>query len=262
MSHIHPTALVDPTAELGQDVEVGPFALVGAGVRIGEGTRIGPRATILGDTHLGENNTVGVGAVLGEPPQDLSFDPSQPSSLTIGKGNTFREYVTIHRSASTEGVTSLGDDNFLMANAHVGHDCHLGNGNILANAVLLGGHVTVADHCFFGGGAVFHQQIRIGSFVMAQGMAGHSQDVPPYLMTAGVNQVAGINVVGLRRGGFSAAERKEIKELFRLLYRRGLNFPQAQAAIAEGTWGEAAEAFVQFLQADSKKGVLTRLAAD
>ena len=189
---------------------------------------------------MGADNFIGHGAIIGAFPQDLSFDPATQSSVEIGAGNTIREYCTIHRG-STEGTsTILGDGNFLMVGTHVGHNCSLGNGVVIANDCLLAGHVRIDDRAFVGGGSRFHQGIRMGRLVMAEGR--FTQNLPPFL-SAAKNQVYGMNIVGLRRADFSAAERDEIKRAFKLLYRSGLNTKQALAKAAETEFGPIGREF-------------------
>ena len=149
---IHPTAIIDPAAELAEDVEVGPYAIIGPGVRAAAGCKVAPHAQLCGTVELGEGTTVGHGAVVGADPQDLTFDPSVQSGVRLGKNNTLREHVTIHRSTGEGGWTTVGDDNFLMAGTHLGHDVQMGDGNILANNCLFAGHVIVGNGAFFGGG--------------------------------------------------------------------------------------------------------------
>ena len=222
MPNIHPTALVSPEAHLADDVTVGPFAIIDAGVEIGSGCTIGPRAWITGNlTKLGKNNQIGCGAIIGDNPQDGSFDTSTPSGVIIGDNNRFGDYVTIHRSTFENGNTTIGDNNFLMIGTHVGHDCSLGNDNNMANNVLLAGHVHIGSNVFLGGGAGFHQFIKIGDFAMVQGNAAITRDVPPYCLAHGQNKLAALNVVGLSRGGFSPKERADIKRAYKLLFTGG-----------------------------------------
>lgn len=255
---IHPTAIISPGASLGEDVSVGPYAIVEADTVIGARTRLDAHAQVRRGSVLGEDNRIGSGALIGADPQFHGFDPELLTGTRLGNGNVIREYVTIHRSIETNASTELGDGNFLMTGAHVGHDCIIGNQNTLANNVLLGGHVLLGNHCFLGGGAVFHQFVRIGDYVLAQGLAGVSLDIPPYTIAAGINQVAGINAIGLRRAGFDASVRKEIKEAFRLLYRSGKSQPEVLEIASNTPHSPAAQAFFDFLSQKSKKGVCSK----
>ncbi len=255
MPTIHPTALVDPHAELADDVCVGPLAIIEAGVTIGRGTVVEAGAQLLTGTSIGEDCRIGRAAIIGGAPQSLSFDTRIPSGVKLGSRNRLREHVTIHRSLYEGKQTTVGNDNFLMVGAHVGHDVELGNQTVLANAVLLAGHVKVGSRVFLGGGCVIHQFIRVGDLAMVQGNGSFSKDIPPYLVAVRTNLVMGLNVVGLRRGGFSVAARREIKEAFDLLYRDGKNFSQAVAAAKARTWGPDAAKLIDFLETRGDKGV-------
>ena len=202
---IHPSATIHPKAELGQDVDIGPYAVIGEHVCLGAGTRIGPHAVIDGWTTIGQHCDIGVGAVLGGAPQDLKYR-GQRSFLHISDHSCIREYVTIHRSAEEDGVTSIGTHTFLMAYTHVAHDCRLGNFLIMANAASLAGHITIGDHAIIGGLSGIHQWVRIGAYAMVGGCCALGQDLPPFMRAAGGYRARmyGLNSVGLRRHGFSA----------------------------------------------------------
>lgn len=252
---IHPTALVDPAARLGEEVEIGPYACVGSEVEIGARTIVQAHAVLEGAVRLGTDNRIGTGVVIGGWPQDLSFKAGTQSSVEIGNGNTIREHVTIHRGTAAGSVTRMGDHNFFMAGAHLGHNCSIGNKVIIANNCLLGGYVTIEDGAFLGGGCVFHQFMRVGRLAITQGTSGFGKDVPPYVAAAEINKVVGLNVVGLRRAGFSAEDRAEIKAAFRILYESGLNVSQALAQAGERKWREPAQAFFDFVAAAKKRGI-------
>ncbi|NNE91276.1 MAG: acyl-ACP--UDP-N-acetylglucosamine O-acyltransferase [Verrucomicrobiales bacterium] len=249
----HPTAVIDPAAEIGGDVEIGPYSIIEAGARIADGCRIGPHVHIEGDVEIGENCFVGKGAILGADPQSVDFDKSTPTGLTIGPENEIREYVTIHRSMLEGQRTRVGTKNFIMTGAHFGHDCLVGDENVIANNCLLAGHVELGNRCFLGGGSVFHQFIRIGDFVITQGNSGFSLDLPPFLVGARVNRVAGMNVVGLKRGGFSPEERKEIKAVFRAVLRSEKILSEALQLAAESDWCPAAQQFLDFFQTEKPR---------
>ncbi len=250
----HPTAIVESGAEIADDVEIGPYAFIDSRVRIGSGCRIASQAHLLGRVELGSGNQVGVGAVIGADPQSVGFDSGISSGVIIGNDNTFREHTTIHRSLYEGVSTRVGDGNFLMAGSHLGHDVTIGNRNVIANSCLLGGHVTVGDSCFLGGGSVFHQFVRLGDFIMIQGLTALGLDVPPFVIAAGRNRIAGLNVVGLRRADFDREARAAIKEAFDLFYHRGLNLTQAQERAASRTWPDPAARFVKFFQEESHRG--------
>jgi UDP-N-acetylglucosamine acyltransferase len=204
---------------------------------------------------MGKDNVIGHGAVIGGEPQDFAFRPEVRSGVQIGDGNKIREFCTIHRGTSNDSATIVGSHCFLMAGAHLAHNCRLGDRVILANNALLGGHVIVEDRVFVGGGCVFHQHIRVGQLAICQGASAFSKDVPPFTLAAERNGVAGLNVVGLRRAGLTPVERVEVKEAFKLLYRSGLNVRQALAAAAERTWSIHGQAFWDFVKAAGKRGV-------
>lgn len=253
---IHPTALVADGAQLADDVVIGPGSIVSAESVIGPGCVLGAHVILEHRVIIGENTKIGHGSILGADPQDLGFDPSRTDTgVRVGKGNTLREFVTINRATAQDGDTILGDGCFLMTGAHLAHDTVVGNGVVLANNVLLAGHVEVQDGVFIGGAAVFHQFMRVGRMAMVRGGCRFSKNIPPYLVAAGENEVAGLNVVGLRRAGFSAAVRHEIKRAFRLLYDSGLNVTQAVAAAAEQEWGPEAKGFWDFVAGSGKRGL-------
>ncbi|MBA3607991.1 MAG: acyl-ACP--UDP-N-acetylglucosamine O-acyltransferase [Chthoniobacterales bacterium] len=252
---IHPTATIDPAARLGEEVEVGPYAVIGGEVEIGARTVVQSHAVIEGAVRLGMDNRIGQGAIIGGFPQDLSFKAGTRSAVEIGDGNVIREHVTIHRGTAEGSVTRLGNNNFFMAGAHFGHNCEIGNNVVIANNCLLGGYVTVDDGAFLGGGCVFHQFMRVGHLVITQGISGFGKDIPPFCAAAGVNKVVGLNVVGLRRAGFDAADRAEIKAAFHLLYESGLNVSQALAQAGEKTWREPAQKFFDFVAAAKRRGI-------
>jgi len=254
---IHPTAIIHPDAEIADGVEVGPYVCIEGSALIGTGCTLQAHSILTGDVQLGENNLIGYGAVIGAAPQALSFHPGIKSSVIIGNGNTIRESCTIHRGMKEGGVTRVGDHNFLMAGSHLGHDVQLGHHVILANNVLLGGHVEIGDRAFIGGGAVFHQFVRVGELVVAQGNSAFSKDIPPYLIGAERNEAFGLNAVGLRRAGFTQETRNEIKEAFKLLYKSGLNTRQAVIESKKRVWSEAVQLFFRFVETATKRGIVS-----
>jgi len=254
---IHPTAQISPDAELADDVTVGPFTVIEGPVKLAAGVKIGGHAWISGRTSIGEGSSVGWGAVIGADPQDLSFDPETDSGVEIGARNSIREYVTIHRGSKSGTRTVMGEGNMLMTGAHLAHDVHLGDGNILANSVLLAGHVHVGNKAFLGGGAGFHQFIKIGDLAMVQGLTAVSQDVPPFCTAYGINQLAGLNTIGLRRAGFSADERAAVKRAYKLLFQSGLTRETALAEAFALEWPEPAARFLAAIATPSKKGVMS-----
>ena len=233
-AHIHSTALVDAAAQIDASVQIGPYAVIGPNVRIGAGTTVGAHCVIDGHTHIGQDNRIFQFASVGAPPQDKKY-AGEPTALVIGDRNTIREFCTINTgTAQDRGVTTVGDDNWIMAYVHIAHDCTVGHGTVLANNATLAGHVQIDDFAIIGGLTGVHQFTRVGAYVMA-GFASHiSQDVPPFMMVDG-NPLAvrGLNAEGLRRRGFSSARVALIKQMHRLLYRQGLTLAAARAAIAE-----------------------------
>jgi UDP-N-acetylglucosamine acyltransferase len=249
---VHPTAEIDPGAELAPDVRIGPFAVVEAEVTIAAGCHIGAHAVIRRHTRLGPRCRVWEHATLGGEPQDVSFH-GQVSYLEIGADNLIREGVTIHRATTERGSTRIGERNFLMANCHVAHDCKIGNGVIIANGALLAGHVSVADRAFISGNVVIHQFARVGTLAMVGGLARVSQDCLPYIITEGSPAAArGLNLVGLRRAGFVPEQLRTLKQAFRTLVRAGRTLQDALAEL-EASAAPEVQALAAFVRA-SKRG--------
>jgi UDP-N-acetylglucosamine acyltransferase len=221
-ARIHPTAVVAPGAELGADVEIGPHSVVGPKVVIGDRTRIGPQVVLDGRTRIGEDNLIVGQASLGGPPQDLSYK-GEPTELTIGDQNTIREFVTINRgTVKGGGITRVGNNCLLMACCHVAHDCDLADRIIMANNVLLAGHVRVEEQANISGGAAAHHFVTIGAYAYIGGMTRIIQDAPPYMILEGhPSRVRGVNVIGLQRGGFSEPEIEALRQAFRIIWRSG-----------------------------------------
>ena len=261
MTRIHPTAIVDPAAELAADVVVGPFAVIGAGVVIGGGTEVGAHAVVEGPTTIGRDNRIHPHAVLGGAPQDMKYR-GEPTALVVGDRNTIREFCTFNRgTAQDAGVTRVGDDNWIMAYVHLAHDVQLGSRCILANNATLAGHVHVGDWAIVGGLTGVHQFCHIGAHVMTGFQSHVSQDVPPFMTVSG-NPLAvhGFNAEGLRRRGFSRDRIALVKRMHRRLYRDGLTLDAARAAIEglRGTvdGGDADIALVLDFLAASTRGIV------
>ncbi len=229
---IHPTAIISPEARIHEGVEIGPYSIVGPGVEIGAGSWVGPHVVINGPTVIGRENRIFQFASIGDEPQDKKY-AGEPTRLVIGDRNTIRECVTINRgTVQDEGVTVIGDDNWIMAYAHIAHDCVLGNNIILANSVSLAGHCLVGDYAIFGGFSGLHQFCRAGAHCFMGKYAGVSQDVPAYVMVGGAPPAPhGINAEGLKRRGFSVAQIANIRHAYKLLYRSGLKLAEALAEI-------------------------------
>ena len=252
---IHPTAIVDPTAKIAADVTVGPYAVIGAHAVIGARSAIASHVVIEPDVTIGTDNVVDHAAIIGTAPQDLSFSAERRTRVEIGNENVIREHCTIHRGSAEDSVTKIGNKNFLMTGAHVGHNCEIGNSVIIANNCLLGGHVRVGDSAFLGGGCVFHQNICVGRLAITQGASAFSKDIPPFVIAAERNYVFGLNVIGLRRAGFSAKDRDEIKAAFKLIYASGLNVTDAIKKAGTMNLGEAAQEFLDFVANAKKRGI-------
>ncbi len=252
---IHSSAIVEAGAQLGMNVQVGPGAFIEKGAVIGDGCVIGPHAVIYRWTTLGRGCRVHAQAVIGDAPQDLAFK-DQDSFVRIGDECVLREHVTIHRGTKEGTATVVGDQCFLMANSHLGHNVRLGNRVIIANAVLLAGYVEVGDRAFLSGGAGVHQFVRIGRLAMIGGMGVMTKDVPPFCTTrsGSLNGLDGFNLVGMRRAGFTPEDRRIVKETYRLLYRSGLNVSQALEKIRAQFPGGLAGEMVDFIAA-SKRGI-------
>lgn len=231
---IHSTAIVDPKACIGERVEIGPYSVIGPDVELGDDCWIGPHVVITGHTRIGRGNRIFQFASIGEAPQDKKYQ-DEPSRLEIGDGNTIRESVTINRgSDSGGGLTRLGDDNWIMAYCHIAHDCMVGSHIIMANGATLAGHVVVGDHAIFAGYSGAHQFCRIGAYAFLGMYGGVSQDVPAYVMVSDQPpRPRGINTEGLKRHGFSAEQIGNIRNAYRLIYRRGLPRAEALTALRE-----------------------------
>jgi UDP-N-acetylglucosamine acyltransferase len=224
---IHPTAVIDPSAEIAEDVEIGPYAIVEAGARIGRGTRLLAHAFVGRNTVLGEENVLHMGAVVGHRPQDISTTGEEDARVVAGDRNHFREYCTVHRGSRDGRETTVGSDCFLMAQAHVAHDCRLGDRVILASGTLLAGHIDVEDRAFISGNVAVHQFCRIGTLAMISGLSRVHKDAPPYFMLKGDSQIYGLNKVGLERAGVTEDERFLIRKAYKILYRRNLRLDVA-----------------------------------
>jgi UDP-N-acetylglucosamine acyltransferase len=230
---VHPGAFVSEGALLAEDVKVAPLAVIEEGTRIGRGTEIRSHAVIKRFTTLGEGNVIHEGAILGGEPQDLAFTGS-PSELRIGDRNTFRENVTVHRSTKAGGATVVGSDNMLMSNAHVAHDCRLGDRVILASNVILAGHVEIGDAAFLSGNVGVHQFSRIGRLAMVGGLSKVVQDCLPFVTVDGAPaRSRSLNLVGLRRAGVRPEQLRTLKQAFRLLLRSSLPLEAALTALQD-----------------------------
>jgi UDP-N-acetylglucosamine acyltransferase len=251
---IHPTAIIDPRAELDSTVEVGPYAIIDGPAKIGARTRLRAHAQVLGWTEMGEDCEVYSFAVVGGAPQDFHYK-GERSYCRIGNRVFFREGSTVHCGSQPESATIVGDDSYFLTNAHAGHNCEIGKAVQVQHGALLAGHVTVHDHAILGAASMVHQFCRIGSLAFLASGARLTMDVPPFFMAFGVSSVVQHNVVGMRRAGYSREELFEIREAFRTLYRSGLLFRAAIEQLSTTIKTPAGRILLEFLQAESKRGV-------
>ena len=257
MSLIHPTAIIDPKAELDSSVKVGAYTIIGPNVQIGAGSEIGPHAVIEGHTTIGENNRIFQFASLGAIPQDKKYR-GEPTCLIIGNGNTIREFTTFNLGTVTGiGETRIGDDNWIMAYCHLAHDCVIGSHTIFANNASLAGHVTIGDYVILGGYTLVFQFCQIGNYAMTAFAAGVHKDVPPYFMAAGYRaEPAGINSEGMRRNGFTPEQIANVKNAYKTLYRQGLPYEEARSQIAQAAETAPELAVLRDFLADSQRSII------
>ncbi len=243
---IHPSACVDPTAQVGSQVTIGPFCMIEPGVVIGDGCHLEGRVTIKRYTQLGEHNHICEGAVLGGSPQHHGAT-DQTGRLIIGQANSIRENVTIHRGLAEEDVTRIGDHNMIMVNAHIAHDCQIGNHVVIINNVMIAGHATIEDRAYLAGGAGIQQFRRVGTAATVGGYGRVTKDVPPYVVLDGqANGIVGLNLVGLRRAGYTRKEIHQLKAAYRLIYRSGLPWQEVLQRLPQEFPDGPAAAFHRF----------------
>ncbi len=259
MATIHPSAIIDPTAEIAEGVDIGPFCIVHGNVKIGRGSKLHSSVVIGQWTEIGEKNEIFPGAVIGVAPQDLRYS-GERAYTRVGHRNVIREYVTVHRASDAEGTTSIGDDNLIMAYTHVAHNCILGNQIIIANSCGLAGHVEIEDMAVLGGMCGLHQFTRVGKLAMLGGMAQIRQDVPPFSMVDGQPaRIFGMNIRGMQRRGINKDSRQALKGCYRLILQSGLNLTQALASIrASIDQTDEVRHLIRFLESPSKMGVCIR----
>jgi UDP-N-acetylglucosamine acyltransferase len=217
-AQIHPSAILTGEMNIGENVRIGPYAIIDGPATIGADTIIGPHAHIVGPITMGRGNKVGSGAALGSDPQHLSYE-GQPTRTEIGDYNVFREHCTVHRGSHVEGVTIVGNHNYLMVNTHIGHDSHVGNHCVFANGALVAGHCRIHDHAFLSGNVAIHQFVRLGRYSFASGQALVLRDLFPFMITQGRGLVSGVNVVALRRAGFARTDIDVIRRVYQKIYR-------------------------------------------
>ena len=234
-SNIHPTAAIDPSAEIGENVEIGAYTVIGPNCAVGDGTVLGPHVVLEEFTLVGKDCQIRAGAVLGGPPQDLKFK-GERSYVKIGDRNQIREFVTLHRATGEDEATVIGNDNLIMAYVHIGHNCHIGSHIMISSYSGLSGHIIVEDAVVFGGMVGVHQFVRVGKLAMLGGYSKVVQDIPPFMMADGrPSDIVDLNIRGLRRAGLKPASRASLKHAYKLLYRSNLNVTQALEAIEEET---------------------------
>ncbi len=254
--NVHPTAIVHPNARIAEGVEIGPYSVIGEHVTIGRDTKIGPHVLIEGWTTIGERNHIFSFSSIGTAPQDIGYRDEE-TFLIIGDDNVIRECATVHRATTKEDrKTVIGNKNFLMAYSHVAHDCKLGNNILMSNSVALGGHIIINDYAVLGGIVAVHQFVRIGAYSIIGGQSAVSQDIPPYVTAAGNRaKLYGLNLVGLKRKGFSEGAINNLKKAYKIIFRSGMTQEEAFQKVTD-EFPDAQEALhlVEFMR-NSKRGV-------
>ena len=257
MNFIDKTAIIGKNVNMGQSVTVGPYSIVEDGVELGDHVHLGEHVIVRKGTRLSAGVQVDAFAVIGGAPQDFSFDLAIPTETWIGESTVIREHVTVHRSTHQEHPTRVGSHCLLMAGAHVGHDGQVGDAAILANNVLLGGHVEVGSHCFIGGGASIHQWCVVGDYAIVGGYSGMSKDVPPYAMAASRNALVGLNFVGLKRANIPHQHIAELKAIFEKFYHMTGRFQDRARALLSEVVSEEARHFLEFFLRESRSGFVS-----
>jgi UDP-N-acetylglucosamine acyltransferase len=256
---IHSTAIIHPKAEIDEDVSIGPFSIIGEGVRIKKGTKLVSNVIIEGDSEIGENCIIYPFTSIGLPPQDVKYK-GQKTGVKIGSNNIIREYITIHRaSVGGDGITTIGNNSFLMAYVHIAHDCKIGNSVTMANVATLGGHVLVEDYAYIGGLVAIHQLIRIGAYAMVGGFSGVNQDIPPYTMSSGAPaKLFGLNSIGLKRRGFQDQTVSELKKAYKILFREKHTLKEAIKKVQEELpYTDEIKHLIEFMEM-KKRGIIRK----
>lgn len=249
---IHPLSYISPKAKIGRDVQVGPFCVIEKDVEIGDGCKIEARVTIKEGTIIGENNHICEGTVLGGLPQHVAI-PEECGQVVIGSGNMIRENVTIHQALKESNITTIGDNNLLMVNVHIAHDCRVGNNVVIVNNTMLAGHVTVGNRVTLSGAVGVHQFCRIGSYAMVGGQAHIVQDVPPFVTVDGLtSNIVGLNMIGLRRAGFAAEDTKQLKEAYHIIFRSQLTWREILKRLEEQYLKGPVTELTQFLSSTTR----------
>ncbi|MDO9287372.1 MAG: acyl-ACP--UDP-N-acetylglucosamine O-acyltransferase [Thermodesulfovibrionales bacterium] len=253
-TEIHKTAIIDPNAVIDEDVSIGPFCIVGEGVKLKKGARLMSNVIIEGNTEIGEGCQIYPFASIGLPPQDVKYK-GEKTGVRIGNNNIIREYASIHRaSVGGDGMTAVGDNNFLMAYVHIAHDCRIGNNVVIANSAGLAGHVAVEDYAVIGGIVGVHQFTRIGAYAMVGAFSGIGQDIPPYTMASGPRaKLFGLNSVGLKRNGFPDSTINELKKAYKILFREKLTLKEALKKVQkEFSHSKEIKHLVEFIEKNTR----------
>lgn len=255
MSGIHPTAILGAKVNLGRNVSVGPYTVIEDEVSVGDETTVLSHVFIGKGTIIGRHNFIHMGSVIGHEAQHKQ-SKGVHSFLTVGDHNVFREYTTVHRGSTDGSHTRVGDHNYFMAFSHVGHDSQIKNHVIMTNSSLVGGHVQLEDHCVLGGASAVHQFCHVGTYAMVGGLASITKDLPPYMLVDDNEDLVGsVNIVGLRRAGFSEEVKRDIKNAYKLLYLSGLNLTHAMDAILKQCHSKEVADLIEFMK-ETKRGIL------
>ncbi len=257
---IHPTAIIDPKADLDSSVEVGPFCVIDAHVRVAADCRLYHNVYLTGWTEISTACELHPGVIVGHAPQDVKYQGAR-SYCRIGPGTILREYVTIHRGTDLESETVVGENCFLLGGCHVGHNCRVGNDVTIINNALLAGHVQVGNRVTIGGGAALHQFVRVGELAMIAGFARAGKDIAPFGLTDAAGHIAGINRVGLRRANFPKTHIQDIREAYRILFGQGLPFREALSRLETAVKTPPGKQILRFVQAESTRGIAGRTRA-
>ena len=255
-SDIHPTAIISPGVEIDEETSIGPFCILNEGARIKKGSKLISNVIIEGNTEIGENCLIYPFTSIGLPPQDVKYK-GEKTGIKIGHNNIIREYITIHRaSVGGDGITTIGDNNFLMAYVHIAHDCKIGNSILMANVATLGGHVVVEDYAVIGGLVAIHQFTRIGAYAMVGGFSGVNQDIPPYTISSGTPaKLFGLNAIGLKRHGFTDTTINNLKKAYKILFREKRTLKDALKKIQEDLpYTDEIKHLIEFIQ-KNKRGI-------
>lgn len=258
MKNIHPTAVIDRRAVISDTAHVGAYAIIEGEVVLDDNVVIFPHACVVGCTQIGKGTKIHYGSVIGDLPQDVSFDSKIKSYVRIGENNTFRENTTVHRSKIENGVTLIGNNNYFMSCSHVAHDCVVGNNVIFCPSAIIAGHVIVENNAFLSGNCSVHQHVRLGKYSLMQGGSALSKDLPPFMIsgTGEPNVVVGYNVVGIKRAAFSALAKRQIREAYNTLYRKDYTISKAVEILKQAD-GEEIEYIVKFVE-NSKRGICAK----